>query len=201
MNEKLNTFPYFYIIEHIRTKKLYCGSQYSKKCNPKNLLSTEKNTYTTSSKIINEIIDIEGIDIFIIRKIKIFNTGDKAYNYETRFLQKLDCANNPKFYNKHNNNGSNSAVHFTNKNLKCYRKDNKISYFREGCQPEGWVLGQTNSFKENRSKATSGKNNPRYGERGRKFYNNGVSCKLFISGTEIEGFKLGLLRGGNAQIK
>ena len=94
--------PYFYIIQNVYNKKYYAGSKYSRKDCDESLLLKE-NGYCTSSSIINKIIEKNGIDSFIIRKIKVFDSAQFAYNYETRFLKKVDAANNINFYNCHNN--------------------------------------------------------------------------------------------------
>lgn len=54
--------PYFYILQHKVTLKYYAGCRYSKMCHPSDLLKT----YFTSSTLIREIIQKEGIDIFSI---------------------------------------------------------------------------------------------------------------------------------------
>ncbi len=94
--------PYFYIIQHNNSCKYYAGSKYSKNSNPSKLLV--EGGYTTSSKIVNIIIEKEGLQAFSVRKIKTFNTQAEAYNYETRFLRKVNAANNNSFINLHNNN-------------------------------------------------------------------------------------------------
>lgn len=93
---------YFYIIQHIPTKKYYAGSRTSKSCNKKLL---ECNGYLTSSPIIKELIENDGIESFKIRKIKYFKNKKDALMYEYKFLNKVDAANNPNFFNCHNNNG------------------------------------------------------------------------------------------------
>jgi len=93
--------PYFYIIQDIRNGIYYAGSRWKQGCHPSELL--REDGYPTSSETINNIIKQDGIDSFIIRKIKTFITPLEAYNYETKFLIKVDAANNPSFYNKHNN--------------------------------------------------------------------------------------------------
>lgn len=95
--------PYFYIIQDIRNSMYYAGSKYGKDANPETFMV--EGGYSTSSEIINELIKTHGLVNFIIRKIKIFKTGPEAHRYETRFLQKLDARNHPKFYNGHNNDG------------------------------------------------------------------------------------------------
>jgi hypothetical protein len=59
-----------------------------------------KNGYTTNSKKINQIIEEHGIETFEVVKIRLV---EDAYDYETRFLRKVNAAKNKKFYNGHNN--------------------------------------------------------------------------------------------------
>lgn len=97
--------PYFYIIQEITTGKYYAGSKFSKtkgrEADP-SLLLKEGGYLTSSSKIRNKIAS-DGINSFVVRKIRIFNTTEAAYDYETRFLRRVNAAKNPKFYNTHNN--------------------------------------------------------------------------------------------------
>jgi hypothetical protein len=93
--------PYFYIIQDTRNGMYYAGSKWAQGCHPDHLL--KESGYTTSSETINKIIHENGLDTFVIRKIKTFETGDKAYDYETRFLVKVDAKRNSRFYNAHNN--------------------------------------------------------------------------------------------------
>jgi len=95
--------PYFYIIQEVSTGKFYAGSKYGQGANPAKFMTEDG--YTTSSKIVNEIIRKSGLKSFIVRKIKVFDTAESAYNHETKFLEKVDARNNPKFYNCHNNDG------------------------------------------------------------------------------------------------
>jgi hypothetical protein len=97
--------PYFYIIEDTRNGVYYAGSKYGKDANPTTFMIEDG--YETSSETIKELIREYGLDNFIIRKIRTFQSGDEAYNYETRFLQKVDARNHPRFYNGHNNDGLN----------------------------------------------------------------------------------------------
>lgn len=95
--------PYFYIIQEIDSGKYYAGSKYSKNADPDNLMQEEG--YTTSSKLVRSIIEEKGVSAFKVRKIRKFETAFEAYNYETRFLQKVDAKRNDKFFNMHNNDG------------------------------------------------------------------------------------------------
>lgn len=93
--------PYFYIIQNKKTGIYYAGSKYGKNANPSNFMIEDG--YTTSSNIINSIINEHGLNIFIVRRIKIFTNKVDAYNYETRFLKKVNSKQNALFYNMHNN--------------------------------------------------------------------------------------------------
>ena len=54
--------PYFYKIKHLPSGKYYIGSQYGKNSDPSNLW----NSYTTSSKYVQELIESTGKDSFRI---------------------------------------------------------------------------------------------------------------------------------------
>ena len=93
--------PYFYIIQHINSGKYYAGAKYGIKANPEALLKCDG--YKTSSNIIKQIIIEEGLESFIIRKIKTFETGKEALIYESRFLRRVNAAFNDNFLNLSNN--------------------------------------------------------------------------------------------------
>lgn len=96
------TLPYFYIIQHIRSKKLYAGSRWAKGCHPDELL--KPNGYITSSKSIRNIILKEGIDSFEIIRIDTCCDSLHPYDYESIFLEAHNCANSGNWFNYHNNN-------------------------------------------------------------------------------------------------
>jgi hypothetical protein len=98
-----NYIPYFYIIQDIRNGMYYAGAKWAQDANPSNFMI--EGGYETSSETIKELIQQYGLNNFVIRKIRTFSSAQKAYDYETRFLQKIDARNNPSFYNKHNNDG------------------------------------------------------------------------------------------------
>lgn len=52
-NTYTQTIPYFYIIRHIESNKMYAGSRYAKNCHPSEFMTV--NGYTTSSSEINYI--------------------------------------------------------------------------------------------------------------------------------------------------
>ena len=93
--------PYFYIIQHINSGKYYSGVKYAENSNPDTFL--QPNGYQTSSHVVKQIIFEEGLESFIIRKIKIFETGEEALDYESRFLRRVNASFNESFLNRSNN--------------------------------------------------------------------------------------------------
>jgi len=94
---------FFYIIQHIRTGIYYAGAKYGKNHrapNPSSFLLNDG--YCTSSKKVLNIISLEGINAFEIRKIILFESSERARNYEHRFLKKVKIPHNSRFYNLHN---------------------------------------------------------------------------------------------------
>lgn len=96
-----NNRPYFYIIQEKSTGIYYAGSKYAKDANYTNLLT--EFGYKTSSNTITKLINENGVDSFIIRRIRVFDDKIKAYEYETKFLKKINASKNNNFYNLHNN--------------------------------------------------------------------------------------------------
>ena len=92
---------YFYIIKHKVSGKYYAGARSIKGCDFNELL--KDNGYKTSSKIVKKIIDEEGIDAFEINRVRTFLEKEAAYEYETRFLYKVDAMRNSNFLNRSNN--------------------------------------------------------------------------------------------------
>lgn len=93
--------PYFYIIQHKESKKLYAGARWVEGCHPDKFM--KENEYQTSSKIIQKIISNEGLDIFDVVLIDSECDGIHPYKYETIFLEENDCAGSDNWYNVHNN--------------------------------------------------------------------------------------------------
>ncbi len=106
--------PYFYTIQHINSGKYYAWVRYGKKANPDQLLKS--NGYNTSSAVVKEIILDEGLESFIIRKIKIFETGEQALNYESRFLKRVNASFNDSFLNRSNNSISTLNTDYEKRN-------------------------------------------------------------------------------------
>jgi len=102
-NTYTNTIPYFYIIQHTISKKMYAGSRWAKNCNPSEFMIL--GGYTTSSTLINSLIQSEGLSIFEILRIDTYCDNMHVYDYETNFLSCLNCAKLDDWYNFHNNTG------------------------------------------------------------------------------------------------
>ncbi len=92
--------PYFYIIKHTPTGKYYAGCKINSAANSSNLMT--KKGYKTTSKIVKNLIKTDGLESFEILKIKHFGLPDQALDYETRFLLKVNAAENERFLNRHN---------------------------------------------------------------------------------------------------
>jgi hypothetical protein len=92
--------PYFYIIKHIKSGKYYAGCKINSSADPCNLMTEEG--YKTTSKVVKKLIEKDGINSFLVLKIKVFENGKQALIYENRFLKKVNAAENEKFLNLHN---------------------------------------------------------------------------------------------------
>jgi predicted GIY-YIG superfamily endonuclease len=80
-------------------------------------------------------------------------------------------------------------------NKTCYTNGKDIIYLSKDDEvPLGYYKGQSDSFRSKRRQATMGQNNPRYGSRGEKWFNNGFMNKLFIPGQEPPDFMRGMVK-------
>ena len=82
--------PYFYIIRHIPTSKYYVGCKFGKDATPLNLMKPDG--YHTSSNLVSNLIKEYGLDSFEICRIRVFDTAEQAYTYETRFLRRVHAS-------------------------------------------------------------------------------------------------------------
>jgi hypothetical protein len=92
--------PYFYIIRHKPTQKYYAGCKINSSADSSNLMT--ESGYKTTSKIIKDLIKKDGLNSFEVLKIKHFKTPEETLSYESRFLIKVNAAENPMFFNQHN---------------------------------------------------------------------------------------------------
>jgi len=74
--------PYYYVIKHKPSGKLYAGSQYGKNSDPSNLLKT----YFTSSKVVKQLIEKDGADSFVIEHV---DCRPDAREHEQNYLMEM----------------------------------------------------------------------------------------------------------------
>jgi hypothetical protein len=104
---------------------MYAGSRYAKNCHPSEFMTI--NGYTTSSSEINYIIKSQGLSAFEILRIDINCDGLLPHDYETLFLQTLNCAASNLWFNKHNNSGiSFGTTEFKNSMIEKYNITNAM---------------------------------------------------------------------------
>ncbi len=146
--------PYTYLIRHKDSGNLYHGSRANKKgCHPDELLKADG--YKTSSKIIKEIIDKEGLEAFEIINIEIFEDIKEAKLAEEDYHKKYDVRGNVYYFNQHN-----AGQKFNTTGIKCSEETKaKIS-------------------KSNTGKSIGkGENHPNYGRK----HNEETCLKMSIS--------------------
>ena len=80
---------------------MYAGCKYAKDANPSTFM--KPNGYTTSSNVVNQLIEKDGLDSFEIIAINTECDGLHPYDFETKFLVENDCANSKQWFNFHNN--------------------------------------------------------------------------------------------------
>lgn len=162
------TTPYFYIIEHITTKRKYAGCKWARNSTPDNFMRV--GGYTTSSTEVNNIILSEGISAFRVVTIKTeLECGMHVYEYETRWLNDHDCAKSKTWINKHNNSNSIGLISVTEE-LKIKRSANRTKFLST---PEGLAAGteglirnsKSEQFRKRRSDDSTGEKNHFYGKR------------------------------------
>jgi hypothetical protein len=92
--------PYFYIIQHIPSKKYYAGCKINSSADPSNLMTNKG--YKTTSKVVKKLIEEDGLDSFVVLKLKTFQNAQEALDYECKFLKRVNAAENTRFINLHN---------------------------------------------------------------------------------------------------
>ena len=120
------TIPYFYIIRHINSNKLYAGSKWGKGCHPSTFMTPDG--YKTSSNTINNLIQLEGLESFEILRIDTNLDGLSAFEYETLFLQTLNCSSSDEWFNLHNNNG---GMHYSHPYFILKSKESKLLKYND----------------------------------------------------------------------
>ncbi len=84
---------YTYTITHISTGNIYYGVR-------KSSIEDIGVDYFSSSKLINRLIQEDGIENFSFKVRRKFDTYEDARKHETKFLQRVKAVSNPRFYNQ-----------------------------------------------------------------------------------------------------
>ena len=93
--------PFFYVIRHISTGRLYAGyCKATKHCDSLKFMT--EYGYQTTSKVVKSIIKLQTLNAFEINRIRHFSSADEAIAYEERFLTKVNAMKNERFLNKSN---------------------------------------------------------------------------------------------------
>jgi hypothetical protein len=96
--------PYFYVIRHIQSQKLYAGAKWAVGCYPDTFMTEDG--YQTSSTKVKALIQHSGLESFeVVQILTKEECGINVLDYESLFLQKNDCAGSDDWLNGHNNFG------------------------------------------------------------------------------------------------
>lgn len=93
------TVPYTYLITHIPSNKKYYGVRYANGCHPNDLGVK----YFSSSKDLLKLIEQDGTESFLFEVRKIFASGQKACEWESKVLKRLKVHTNDNWFNKVHN--------------------------------------------------------------------------------------------------
>lgn len=157
---------YTYLIGWSELDRYYYGVRFSEKSNPKELWVS----YFTSSKYVKKLAEDHGQpDIIQIRKV--FETKEKAIEWETKVLRKINVIEDERWINKTDNRAIDpicanhgwsetsrrkaSKTHTGMKRSESHKKSISDSLKGRHCN---WLIGKK---KPNHSKKMKGENNPR----------------------------------------
>lgn len=88
--------PFTYYLYHIPTDTHYYGARWAKNSNPDSLWTS----YFSSSRAVHNLIDLYGKDSFVTRVMRIFDTGEEARLWESKFLRRVRAVESSKWINK-----------------------------------------------------------------------------------------------------
>jgi hypothetical protein len=156
--------PYTYLIKHIPTGLVYYGLRTANKVSPQEDLWIH---YFTSSPKVHKLIEETGKDSFLTEIRQVFDSTEKAVNWEPRVLRRCKVLHDPKWINQ-NIAGYIVPTEESNKKISDFHKDKpkteehkrNLSLSQKG-KPKKYI--QTIEHKRKNSLANSGKNNPMYG--------------------------------------
>jgi len=113
--------PYYYLIRHKPSGKLYAGSQYGRNSDPNNLLET----YFTSSKLVKDLIEKDGVDSF---EIEYIDCRPDAREYEQKYLMMMyEKYGREKFLDKFLNRNLSPGILLTEEIIEKANKKRKVS--------------------------------------------------------------------------
>ncbi len=110
--------PYTYFIRHKVTGLKYYGVKYGLDADPATFWT--EGGYQSSSKLIKEIIEKDGLDSFVAQVRKIFNSVEEAVSYEQRFLRRVGAVEKKDWLNQAY--GTGPWLHRGPKTDECKRK-------------------------------------------------------------------------------
>jgi hypothetical protein len=113
--------PYYYLIRHKPSGKLYAGSQYGKNSDPNNLWET----YFTSSKLVKELIEKDGVDSF---EIEYVDCRPDAREYEQKYLMAMyEKYGREEFLERFLNRNLSPGILLTDESIEKANEKRKIS--------------------------------------------------------------------------
>jgi hypothetical protein len=159
--------PYTYRITFIPTGQHYYGSKTARGCHP----DTFWKDYFTSSKIVDDLIEIHGKDSFSYEIRKTFNSKRPTLRWEKKVLTKLNVANNNNWLNQKISVFDNFIEDPMWVNHPLLNKDKLIEKNKLECFLKlGYIIGRCNNYMteewhQNRSIQNTGENNPMFGKK------------------------------------
>lgn len=140
--------PFTYIISHVNADVHYYGVRFCRGCHPSELGTK----YFSSSKALQRRIKKYGINQFKFQVRKTFESIEKALEWESRFLKKINAAESKKWLNMHNGDGK-----FLNKGGYKLSEETKEKMRKPKSQNHKKALSNNHA-------RLSGEDHPRYGK-------------------------------------
>lgn len=181
MSDTIYHIPYTYLIKFKPTNQVYYGVRYAKNCHPNEFWKT----YFTSSSIIHKLIEQHGLDSFDIQIRRTFDDSQKAYEWETKVLQKFDAKNDDRFLNRYNND---SQYYYQGKPLSEEHKQNisngaKLAWSPEKIEKHRQRMLNNHPFK-GKKLSQKARDNMRKGQLGSKASNE-TKLKMSLAKKDI----------------
>jgi hypothetical protein len=97
----LSPQPYTYCIRHLLTNNRYYGASVGRWSNPCKLL----HTHFPKSKAVQNLIERDGVESFVIEEIQLWDTPDEANAWKKNVLTTVDASSSELWLNEHNGQG------------------------------------------------------------------------------------------------